>query len=103
MSPPRALCPRRRSQTGSWREIASGIGIAENAATRCGLLAKRRSRLAGAAKPASESTQASYCLERQIIMLLPRVLQPLVPQLPQPQRDPLARRMRVDHLVDIPA
>ena len=33
-------------------------------------------------------------------MLLPRVLQALVPQLPQPQRDPPPRRMRVDHLVD---
>src|SRR3546814_16836055 len=36
-------------------------------------------------------------------MLLPRVFQLLVPELPQPQRDPLARIVRVDDLVDIAA
>src|SRR3546814_18331283 len=34
-------------------------------------------------------------------MLLPRIFELLVPQLPQPQRDPLARIVRVDDLVDI--
>ena len=33
-------------------------------------------------------------------MLLPRILELLVPQFPQPQRDPAARAVRVDHLVD---
>ena len=41
-----------------------------------------------------------FGLERNIVMLLPRVLQLLVPQLPETQRNPFARRMRVDHLVD---
>src|SRR3546814_1059035 len=35
-------------------------------------------------------------------MLLPRIIELLIPQLPQPKRDPLARIMRVNNLVDIP-
>ena len=42
-------------------------------------------------------------LEWKIIVLLPRVLEPLVAQLPEPQRNPPPCRMRIDHLVDVPA
>lgn len=51
----------------------------------------------------SDHQLLATALQRNIVMLLPRILQLLVPQLPQPQRNPLARIMRVDDLIDITA
>src|ERR1044071_9175485 len=51
-------------------------------------------------RPQPNREADSWASERNVIVLLPRILELLVAKLAQPHRHPLPGRMRHDHLVD---